>query len=55
MKDDKTDSIYPLTCDDCGTTEGVLVTLCPFANEILHKEEYVELCSKCYHIRAEEV
>ena len=40
-----------LKCEDCGTTENVSITICPFAKEIHNKEVSVALCDKCYQER----
>ena len=40
-----------LKCQDCGTTENVRETTCPFAKEIHEKEIHVVLCACCYQER----
>ena len=40
-----------LVCQDCGTTENVTETTCPFASEIYGKEVDIAVCSDCYRER----
>jgi hypothetical protein len=42
-------------CDDCGTTDGVTYTLCPYAMEIYNEEIPLYLCENCYQIRCEDI
>jgi hypothetical protein len=44
-----------LTCEDCGVSEGVDTTRCPYAYEIDDEEIIVDLCEDCYQQRAEDV
>ncbi len=44
-----------MECDDCGTTEDVERTTCPFAEEIHGDEVEVDLCSACYHERCMDI
>lgn len=41
-----------LVCQDCGTTEGVEKTTCPYAADIGGEEVEVVLCYDCLHERA---
>ena len=40
-----------LKCEDCGTTEGVYETLCPYAEEICDESIGILICDDCYHER----
>ncbi len=44
-----------MECDDCGTTEDVERTTCPFAEEIYEDEVEVDLCPACYHERCMDI
>lgn len=41
----------PLKCQDCGTTEGVERTLCPYADEIHNQQIKIKVCKRCYRER----
>lgn len=40
-----------LVCEDCGTTENVEETICPFSFEIRNEEIPATLCKECEHQR----
>lgn len=42
-------------CDDCGTTEEVKETTCPYAEEINNETVEVALCDNCYHERCMDI
>jgi len=45
-----------LKCDDCGITSiEVRRIICPYAEEILEKEVWVNLCPSCEHERAMDI
>lgn len=44
-----------LTCQDCGTTDGVRNTTCPFASEINGRELEITVCGNCRQRRAEDI
>lgn len=46
---------FELKCEDCGTTENVEETACPFADEISNTRVEAILCDKCYNERAMDV
>ena len=44
-----------LVCEDCGTTEGVDATTCPYAEEIHGTYEEATLCGACYRERCMDI
>lgn len=42
-------------CEDCGTEDGVMLTHCPFAEEINYEIIVVHLCDKCYTERCMDI
>ena len=42
-----------LVCEDCGTTQNVKKTVCPYEKEINGKIIPVVLCNECYKCRWE--
>ena len=44
-----------LVCQDCGTTEGVRETTCPFAEEVNNRIIDITICDKCYHERCMDI
>ena len=52
MNENKTDVHQ---CEDCGITVGVRYVTCPYAEEIMGKEEWVYLCEHCERERAMDI
>lgn len=44
-----------LKCEDCGTTDNVTETVCPFAQDVHNKEIPAVLCDKCCSERAADI
>ena len=45
-----------LTCEDCDIeNETVYATTCPYAEEINNEVVPVNLCSKCYNLRCDDI
>lgn len=44
-----------LKCDDCGTTENVQETICPYAQEIHDEIIDMNLCDDCLEQRAGDI
>lgn len=40
-----------MICQDCGTTDGVDYTVCPYADEINQEIVHITVCEGCYHER----
>jgi hypothetical protein len=55
MKHELIEDLNELKCDDCGTTNNVTATICPYAEEIHGEEVAVELCDHCYHERGQDI
>ena len=49
------DETEELKCEDCETTEGAVLTTCPFAEEIHDERKEVVLCPECRHQRAQDI
>jgi len=43
-----------LTCDDCGKSDDVECTKCPYAQDINETELSVHLCVGCFYVRLED-
>jgi hypothetical protein len=44
-----------LECDDCGTTEDVEETSCPYQSDVNNKIVPANLCPKCNQQRCEDI
>ncbi len=52
---ENTKFVEKLVCQDCGTTENVTETYCPYSHEIYDKLVQVVLCNNCYHERCMDI
>lgn len=44
-----------MKCQDCGTTENVRKTICPYAEDVNNEIVEVVLCDHCIYERAMEI
>lgn len=44
-----------LKCEDCGTTEGVVYTICPYSEELYDEKIGILVCDDCYHERCMDI
>jgi len=48
-------TVGPLLCGHCGTTEGVTLTVDPYARDIDGDESLYPMCSDCVNSRADDI